>query len=576
MRTHLTTERTPPKYVSRRSCVGALGGIVASSQTLASEAGVRILREGGNAVDAAIATAAVLAVTEPCSTGIGGDCFILFYCAKERKVFGLNGSGRSGAACTWERVMAQTEKEREDPWHARNVTVPGAVAGWCDALEKWGTKSLKEVLAPAIELAEGGFPVGEITANGWANGKTQLMRSSETARAALLINGERTPANGEIFRNPRLAERLKALASEGRDAFYKGECAERICETVKKAGGFLVPEDLATHTSDFVTPLSAAFNDLQVYGMPPNGQGIVALNALNILEQLNLPGMRARGELKGPMDPKYLHLLVEALRLGFADARQYVCDPSPSEAYPVPPPDPTLFLTERYGKERAVLVQPDRAMDPPDFGKPTMHSETVSFQTGDSEGNAVSMVNSNFEGFGSGLIPEGEGFTLQNRGAGFSFDRQALNCYGPTKRPYHTIIPGMALHRDSTDLWASFTVMGGFMQPQGHVQTILAQSLWGMNPQATLDLPRFCLASAERTGYNRLNEPVVITLEVGVPQETVEGLRKMGHVVREGLSGYARDLFGRGQIIRRVESHGRKFWWGGSDGRADGACYFHN
>jgi len=518
-------------------------GMVATSQRFASEAGVRLLREGGNAADAAVAAAAMLNLTEPMSTGIGGDMFALFYEAATGQVTALNGSGRAPAALTLDLLGREGFRELP-PYHAHTVTVPGACAGWCDLISRHGSLPLQKILAPAIERAEGGFPVAPRTAHYWEGGLGQL-RSSPAGRE-LTIDG-RAPRGGETFRNLGLARTFRAVAQGGKDAYYKGDIGRAVAETVRKHGGAMTPEDLAAHESTWVEPISTTYRGLRVWECPPNGQGITALIALNILEGFELKG-------QDPLGPDRWHLVIEAMRLAFADTRWYVADPQVSKV-PV-----TELLSKDYAAKRRALLDPKKASADVRRGSPVAGSDTVYFCVVDGRGNACSFINSNYMGFGTGLVPAGWGFTLQNRGHNFSLDPAHPNSLAPRKRPYHTIIPGMLTRADGS-LYAPFGVMGGFMQPQGHVQVVVGLVDDGLDPQPALDRPRFCVQPVEG--------PVRVQLETGLPASTSEELRRRGHAVAPGVSGYARVLFGRGQVIRR-DAGGTLV--GGSDPRADGCA----
>ena len=519
------------------------GGAAATSQKFASEAAVAVLREGGNAADGAVAAAATLNLTEPMSTGLGGDMFALFYDASTRKVTALNGSGRAPAALSIELLR----KQGLDPLpahHAHTVTVPGACAGWCDLIAKHGTLPLSRILAPAIRLAEDGYPVAKWSANGWSAGRSQL--KGPGARD-LLLDG-RPPKEGETFRNPALARTLRAIASGGKDAYYKGEPARAIVAALAAAGGVLSADDLASHESTWVDPLQTTYRGMNVWECPPNGQGITALIALNILEGFELKG-------QDPMGPDRWHLLIEAMRIAFADTRWYVADPQVSK---VPMAE---LLSKDYAARRRGLFNPKRATVNVRHGSPVAGSDTVYFCVVDEKGNACSFINSNYMGFGTGIVPEGCGFTLQNRGACFVTDPGHPNALAPRKRPYHTIIPGMMTRADGS-LYAPFGVMGGFMQPQGHVQVVVGIVDDGLDPQPVLDRPRFCIQPVD-------GDESRVHLEAGLPAATITALRDRGHLLVPGVSGFGRGLFGRGQVIRR-DPDGTLT--AGSDPRADGAA----
>lgn len=535
--------RPVAEFASRRSPVVGRGGMLASSQPLATAAGLAILRAGGTAADAAVATAAALNVTEPTSTGIGGDCFALYYQASTKRVFALNGSGRAPAALTLELLSKQGMAELPN-FHPHTVTVPGAAAGWADLLAAHGRLSLAQVLAPAIELAEGGFPVAPVTSYFWERGVANQLSKAPNGNE-LTIDG-RGPRPGEIFRNPGLARTFRRLAEGGPAAFYEGEIAEAIIAVLTQAGGVMAASDLAAHRSTWDEPISADYRGYRVWECPPNGQGLAALLALNILENFDLGG-------QDPLGAERWHLMIEAMRLAFADARWHVADPATNPA----PLDG--LLSKPYAAQRAALIDPQRATADVQRGRPAASSGTVYFSVVDGEGNACSFINSNYQGFGTGIVPKGWGFTLQNRGHGFSLDPTHPNALAPGKRPYHTIIPAMITHADSSELFACYGVMGGFMQPQGHMQVAVGLINDGLDPQTALDRPRFCIEDG--------SAGLGVSLEEGLPVETQAQLAALGHSVRQ-VGGLQRATFGRGQIILRENDSG--VLWGGSDPRADG------
>jgi gamma-glutamyltranspeptidase / glutathione hydrolase len=532
------------QFNSRRPAVMARNGMVATSQSLAAMAGLRILMAGGNAADAAVATAAALNVTEPTSTGLGGDCFALFYDARTRAITALNGSGRAPAALTLELVARQGMTHELPPYHAHTITVPGACAGWCDLVARHGTMPLREVLGPAIQLAEEGYPVTPVIAYLWQRGAKRQLVNSAGGRE-LMIEG-RAPRAEEVMRLPTLARTLRTVAEGGKEAFYRGEIARRIAETIQAHGGVMTVEDLAEHESTWDTPISTTYRGVRVWECPPNGQGLAALIALNVLEGLKLEGI-------DPLGVERLHLLIEAMRVAFADTQWYVADP----AFGAIPLD--ALMSKRYADERRKLIDPARATLDTQHGSPVGGSDTVYLTVVDGQGNACSFINSLYMGFGTGIVPEGTGISLQNRGHLFSLDPAHPNALAPRKRPYHTIIPALATYEADDSLYASFGVMGGFMQPQGHVQVVVGLVDDGLDPQAAVDRPRFCLTDAVPTSR--------VELEAGIPVETMAVLAEMGHTVVP-VSGYGRTAFGRGQIIRRDPETGAL--WGGSDPRADG------
>jgi gamma-glutamyltranspeptidase/glutathione hydrolase len=519
--------------------------MVATSQPFATAAGLEILAKGGNAADAAVAAVAALNVTEPTSTGIGGDMFALHYSADTKRVTALNGSGRAPASLTLERLKKDGFSTELPPFHAHTVTVPGACAGWFDLIEKHGSLSMAEILAPAIRLARDGFPVAPITSYSWQRGAQNQLRSSPNGHE-LTIDG-RGPSPGEIFRNPSLARTFEMVAEGGKSAFYEREIAEAIVQVIQKAGGCMSAEDLASHVSTWEEPISVTYRGYRVYECPPNGQGITALIAFNILEDFDLGTFDT-------LSTERLHVMIEAMRLAFADSRWYVADPTFSN---VPVKE---LLSKDYASERRKLIDRRRATLNPKRGAPVNSSNTVYLSVVDKFGNACSFINSNYWGFGTGIVPKGFGFTLQNRGHNFSIDPNHPNRLEPRKRPYHTIIPAMVTREDGS-LYASYGVMGGFMQPQGHVQVLSALVDHGLDPQSALDLPRFCIDAEESGGR--------VALEEGIPGDVMSDLQDMGHPVYP-VSGDDRSLFGRGQVILREPETG--VLCAGSDPRADGCA----
>ncbi len=532
-------------FTSRRSPVYSRNGIVATSQPLATAAGLEILSKGGNAADAAVAAGAALNVTEPSSTGIGGDMFALYYSADTKQVTALNGSGRAPAALTLDRLRKEGLSTQLPPFHAHTVTVPGACAGWFDLIKKHGSLPMSEILAPAIRLAHEGFPVGPITSYSWQRGAQNQLKSAPNGHE-LTIEG-RGPKPGEIFRNANLARTFEIVAHGGVSAFYQGQIAEAIVGVIKESGGCMSLEDLASHTSTWEEPLSVTYRGLRVHECPPNGQGITALIALNILEGFDLSSLTS-------LSTERLHLTIEAVRLAFADSRWFVAD---SKFSNVPMEE---LLSKEYADERRKLVDLKRATIDQKHGTPVSSSGTVYLSVVDKFGNACSFINSNYWGFGTGIVPKGFGFTLQNRGHNFSLDPNHPNALEPRKRPYHTIIPAMVTRADGS-LYASYGVMGGFMQPQGHVQVLSALVDDGLDPQSALDLPRFCIDVEESGGR--------VALEDGIPAHVISDLEKMGHPVY-AVSGFDRSLFGRGQVILRDPQTG--ILCAGSDPRADGCA----
>ncbi|KAM9316479.1 transmembrane 4 L6 family member 1 [Gastrophryne carolinensis] len=496
------------KFNSRRSPIVCTKGCVASSQPLATAIGLDILKKGGNAADAAVAVAAALNVTEPTSTGIGGDCFCLFYRAENKKVYGLNGSGRAPRSLSLQLLKQQGFDEENPPpiLHAHNITVPGAAAGWVDTVDLFGSKklSLAEILQPAIELAESGFPVSEICALQWKSAAYQLQAPNNKFGKELLINGQ-APQHGQVFKNPSLAKTFKTLAESGKKGFYEGRIAQAIVQLVQSNGGVLDLCDLSSHDTEQVEPINTTFKGLKVWEMPPNGQGITALMAFNMLENFNVKEL-------GHNSADYLHLISEVLKLAATDCQWYCADPS---VVPVPTED---LISKTYAVRRAKLINMQRASENNKHGNPfDTGSDTVYFSVVDEHGNACSFINSNYMDFGTGLVPEGCGFTL-------------------------------------------------------HV--LLNMAVFEMNPQLAVDAPRLYIE------YDQKDQKWHLYLEEGIASDVVEMLKARGHVVHWPISGYGRKQFGRGQIISNGEwwnkSHApvnsSRVWWAGSDPRADGCA----
>ncbi len=532
-------------FSSRRSMVLGRRGMVAASNPLAAQAGLRILQAGGNAADAAIAAGAVMNVVAPASTGIGGDCFALYYDAKTQQTTAMNGSGRAAKALSIDYLANQGIRGEIPPLTPHAVTVPGAARGWEDLLKKHGTMSLSDVLQDAIHHASEGYAVSPVFGTFWGSERARKFLSARPDAADYAPDGK-TPKPGDIIRLPGLAKTLQTVAEGGADAFYQGEIAEKIVASLGAQGGVMTLDDLAAHETTWSDPITTAYRGYTVAEHPPNGQGLAALIALNIAEGWNLASL--------PWDaPEKLHLMIEAMRLAFADNRQYVADPDTNPA----PLD--FLLSKEYAARRRDQVSTERAMQPPGYGVPENHSDTIYLCVVDGEGNACSFINSLYMGgtFGSGIAVKDYGFFLHNRGANFVLERGHPNALAGGKRPYHTIIPGMLLHEG--ELVAPFGVMGGFMQPQGHFQVVNALIDDDINPQEALDRPRWQIAGGDPAG--------TILLEEGYPIKTLARLADLGHSVRP-VSGASRIVFGSGQIILRNRETGVLF--GGSDPRKDG------
>ncbi len=516
----------------------APNGAVATSQPLAAQAGLRILQAGGNAVDAAIATAAVLNVVEPVSTGMGGDVFALIW--NGSGPYALNASGRAPAALTLDLLRSRgfTSMPSLGPLA---ITAPGAVGGWCEAVERFGRMSMADVLAPAIQYAEQGFPVSPIIARGWANQVAKLREYSGVGGGGYLMDG-RAPRAGEVWRQPALARSLRAIAEGGRDAYYRGPIARAIAQTVQAAGGVLTEEDLAANRPTWDEPISVDYRGVELVETPPNGQGLAALIALGVARGWDLAKL-------GFGTREAIHLMAEAMKIGWADALEYVADPA------FAPAPLTEMLSADYTARRAGEVQHSRASAYPS-GRFASASDTVYLTVVDAERNAVSFINSNYAGIGSGVVVRDWGIALQNRGANFSLDPTHANVVAPGKRPYHTIIPAMAL-RDGRP-WLSYGVMGGFMQPQGHVQVLCNMVDFDMDPQTALDAPRWSVDPL--TGE--------LTLESGLA-DLADGLAALGHRVTVARPE-ERALFGGGQVI--MIDPETNMLHAGSDPRKDGCA----
>jgi len=531
-------------FRSRRSAVVARRGAVATSQPLAAQAGLQMLINGGNAVDAAIAAAAAMNVLEPMSTGIGGDMFALLWNKDEKRVIALNGSGRSAAAANMEEVQRKGHSTipADGPDAALSVSVPGTVDGWQTALEAYGMMGLREVLGPAIRYALNGYAVSEVIACQWQAAERKLAARPSGME---LLPGGHAPRYGEVVTLPTLGQTLQAIAEGGRDAFYRGDIAQKITDFVQAEGGWIAAGDLAAHYSDWDEAIHTDYRGVTVWECPPNGQGIAALLALNIAEGFDIRDAN-------PQSADTYHYLIESMRLAFADTFRYIADPRVTKV-PIGP-----LLSKEYASRRRKLICYDGAMEHVSYGNPLGDADTVYVTAVDGEGNACSLINSVYQSFGSGLVVPTTGIVLQNRGALFSLDPTHPNFVRGRKRPYHTIIPGMAT-RDG-ELWLSFGVMGGFQQPQGHLQVISNMVDFNLDAQKALDALRFHVA---------VRGSGTVKLEAGLADETVTDLRTRGHRV-EVVDGYDRVLFGGGQIISRDAETGVLI--AGSEPRKDGAA----
>ena len=519
-----------------RSPVLARNGMIATSQPLASAAGLRVLMEGGNAVDAAITAAAVLNVVEPMMCGIGGDLFALYYEADTGTLHGLNATGRAGSRVDAAQLRADglTRMPGNGPLV---VTVPGALDGWDELVSRFGTRPLADLLQPAIQHAEDGFPVSEVISVQWKSAEARLARHPATADA-YLVDGRRAPGHGEVFRSPDFARTLRKIAERGPDVFYRGEIAEAIHNFLEEEGGFVTKEDLAAHDSTWVEPISTTYRGVEVFQIPPNSQGFVALEMLNILEGYD--DLAALGHNSAA----YLHRLIEAKKLAFADRDAYLGDPEHMRA-----PVETL-ISKRYAATRRDAIDAGRAAREVAPGM-TDDGDTIYLTVVDKDRNAISLIYSLFGSFGSGLVVPGTGIALQNRGTGFSLEEGHPNEIEPGKRALHTNMPGMAF-RDGKP-WLTYGVMGGDMQPQGHTQVLLNLIDFGMHVQKAGEMPRF------RHGGSGVG------IESGVDPDTLAALTRMGHTMMTRFGAY-----GGYQAIMIDWENGVLL--GGSDPRKDGAA----
>lgn len=533
-----TSGQKTPTVKAGRSVVRATHGMVATSQPLASQVGLDVLKRGGNAVDAAIAMAAMLNVTEPMMTGIGGDMFALVYWAKTKELKGLNASGRAPRSLTPEYFASKNIKQMPT-FGMGSITVPGAFDGWVTLRDKYGSMKLSELMAPAIDYAENGFPVMEKTAEDW-EAEVGKLKQNPAASSNYLVDG-RAPRAGEIFRQRNLARTLRTLAEGGRDAFYKGPIARSIADYMKENGGFITVEDLAATKSEWVEPISTNYRGYQVYEIPPNGQGITALIALNILEGFDLKSMKSQ-------PTQYYHTLIEATKLAFADRNRYIADPAFAKV-PV-----AQLLSKEYAAKRRALINPQKAIDSPPAGDINLGSDTTYFTVVDKDGNAVSFINSLFDAFGSGIVAGDTGICFQNRGSAFSLDPKHPNILAPAKRPFHTIIPAMVMK--DNQLFLSFGVMGGAIQPQGHVQVLVNVIDLGMSLQEAIDAPRY-----------RFTSGLSVLMEDELGDDVIKGLLSLGHL-KGNPPGVLRSSMGGGQAI--MIDPITKTLSGASDPRKDG------
>lgn len=539
-------DRPTGKHFATRSEVIARNGMAATSQPLATQVALDVLKAGGNAVDAAIAANATLGLMEPTGCGIGGDLFAIVWDAKAKKLHGLNASGRSPRGLTMEE-FTKRELKRIPPFGELTISVPGCVDGWFALHGKLGKMPMRDVLAPAIRYAQEGFPVSEVIAGGWARSVDKLKEYPGFLET--FAPGGKGPEKGEIFRNAGLARTLMRIGEEGRDVFYKGAIAREIDVFMKANGGFLRYEDLAAHQSEWVDPVSTTYRGYELWELPPNGQGIAALQILNVLEGYDMSGF-------GFGSREHIHYFVEAKKLAFEDRARFYSDPAFNKL-PV-----KELISKPYADGRRKLIDATKAARAYEAGNPALEEgDTIYLTVADSEGNMVSLIQSNYRGFGSGFCVPGLGFCFQSRNELFDLEEGRFNSYAPGKRPFHTIIPAF-ITRDGKP-YVSFGVMGGATQPQAHAQIVMNLVDYGMNLQEAGDAPRILHTGSSQPTGERMTHGGRVSLETGFPYESIRALMAGGHQV-----GYALGSFGGYQAILFDAEKG--IYYGASESRKDG------
>jgi len=542
--TAIPQDRVTGHEFATRSEVIARNGMAATSQPLATQVALDILKKGGNAIDAAIAANAVLGVVEPTGAGIGGDLFAMIWSADKGKLYGLNGSGRSPRSLKFE-YFKDNGFEFIPSYGPLPVSVPGCVDAWYEIHDMFGRLPMKDILQPAINYAREGFPVTEVIAY-YLDKETSTLKEYPNIKEVYMPGGK-APSKGEIFKNPLLANTLEKIAKGGRNEFYRGSIARQIDAFMKKQGGFLSFDDLSRHHSEWVEPVSINYRGYEVWELPPNGQGIAALQMLNILEGYDIATM-------GFGSAEYIHLFTEAKKLAFEDRARYYTDPL-FQSVPV-----TQLISKKYAAERRKLIDPQKAAKVYNAGV-LEGGNTVYLTVADKYGNIVSLIQSNYRGMGSGMCPTGLGFVLQDRGEMFSLEKGHANVYAQGKRPFQTIIPAF-ITKDKKP-WVSFGVMGGDMQPQGHVQIVVNLIDFKMNLQEAGDAPRMHhTGSSEPTGQ-QMTDGGILLLESGFRTEVIQKLMSMGHIIQWDLGGY-----GGYQAI--MWDNKNKVWFGASESRKDG------
>ncbi len=537
-------DRITGRKFATRSEVIAQNGMAATSQPLATQVALDILKKGGNAIDAVIAANAVLGLVEPTGNGIGGDLFAIIWDAKTEKLYGLNASGRSPYNLSL-AYFKNNGYKKIPAYGPLPVSVPGAVDGWFEMHGKFGSMNMQEILQPAIDYANNGFPVSELIAWYMERGAANLKRFPGFKE--VYMPGGRTPKKGEVFKNPSLANTLNQIAKRGRDAFYKGKIAKTIADYIQQLGGFLSEKDLADHASEWVEPVSINYRGYDVWELPPNGQGIAALQQLKILEGYDLKSM-------GFGSAEYIHTFTEAKKLAFEDRAKFYAD---MDFYKTPV---DWLISEEYASDRRKLIKPDRAGRSYPAGQ-LKDGDTIYMTVADKDGNMVSLIQSNFRGMGSGMTPPGLGFILQDRGELFSLEEGHANVYAPHKRPFHTIIPAF-ITKDGKP-WVSFGLMGGATQPQGHAQIVINMIDFGMNLQEAGDAPRILHNGSSQPTGEKMTDGGVLQLESGIDYEVIRKLVLMGHKISWNVGSY-----GGYQAIMWDDKN--KVYYGASESRKDG------
>ena len=542
----LAIDRPSSKSFSTRSEIIASNGMAATSQPLATQVAIDILKKDGNAIDAAIAANAMLGLVEPTGNGIGGDLFAIVWSAKDQKLYGLNASGRSPASLTLEHFK-KLGLDKIPSHGPLPISVPGAVDGWFELHKRFGALPMTTILEPAIRYAREGFPLTEIIAAAWQSSAPRLEKWAGF-RETFMPNG-RAPAKGEIFKNPNLANTLEQIANGGRDVFYKGDIAKKIDLFMEEVGGFLSYEDLANHKSDWVEPVSTNYRGYDVWELPPNGQGIAALQILNILEHYDIASM-------GFGSSDYIHRFIEAKKLAFEDRAKLYADPDFNKI-PV-----ERLISKEYAASRLKLIDPKHAANHYEADNPALEEgDTIYLTVADKNGNMVSLIQSNYRGMGTGLSPANLGFIFQDRGELFNLEEGHFNTYEPKKRPFHTIIPAFVT-KDGKP-FISFGVMGGAVQPQMHAQVLINLIDFNMNLQEAGDAPRVVHSGSSQPTGEKMTDGGIVSMERGISDETIQALVRMGHRIEYSIGGYG----GYQAIMKDPISD---VYYGASESRKDG------